>query len=223
MQPGPARARPHPSVRRRTRRRIPVRAPRAPRRARSRSCGPPDRRASPTRGTRCRRTRGRAGSFEERSRDGVCRVGPARYGGSMAIDVRPATTGDLAAGRALLGHRHDQPGGAPTRAMLVAEDRGEFAVGTADVLVVPNLTHDGAPWALVENVVVDPQWRRRGIGKALLKHAVRVADDAGCFKLQLTSSNHRDEAHRFYERLGFTATSTGFRWALRERERGGAA
>ncbi len=154
----------------------------------------------------------------------------------MAIDVRPATTGDLAAVRALLGHLHDQPGdvawssatwgrilGDPNRTVLVAEDRGEFAVGTADVLVVPNLTHGGAPWALVENVVVDPQWRRRGVGRALLKHAVRVADDAGCHKLQLTSSNHRDDAHRFSERLGFTATATGFRWSFRERERAGAA
>ena len=91
------------------------------------------------------------------------------------------------------------------------------------MLIVPNLTHDGAPWALVENVVVDPQWRRRGVGKALLKHAVRVADDAGCYKLQLTSSNQRDGAHRFYEQLGFTATATGFRWSFGERERAGAA
>jgi GNAT superfamily N-acetyltransferase len=154
----------------------------------------------------------------------------------MAIDVRPATTGDLAAVRTLLGHLHDRPGdvawssatwnrilGDPNRTILVAEDRGEFAVGTADVLVVPNLTHDGAPWALVENVVVDPGWRRRGVGRALIKRAVRVADDAGCHKLQLTSSNHRDGAHRFYERLGFTATSTGFRWSFGDRERAGAA
>ena len=154
----------------------------------------------------------------------------------MAIDVRPATTGDLAAVRRLLGHLHEQPEtvawssttwarilGDPNRTILVAEDRGEFAVGTADVLVVPNLTHDGAPWALVENVVVDTGWRRRGVGRALLRHAVRVADDAGCYKLQLTSSNHRGGAHRFYERLGFTATSTGFRWSFRQRERAGAA
>jgi ribosomal protein S18 acetylase RimI-like enzyme len=154
----------------------------------------------------------------------------------MAIDVRPATTGDLVAVRRLLGHLHEQPGdvawssatwgcmlGDPNRTLLVAEDRGEFAVGTADVLVVPNLTHDGAPWALVENVVVDPQWRGRGVGRALLRHAVRVADDAGCYKLQLMSSNQRDGAHRFYERLGFTAAATGFRWSFRQRERAGVA
>jgi len=154
----------------------------------------------------------------------------------MAIDVRPATTGDLAAVRTLLGHLHERPAdvawssatwgrilGDPNRTILVAEDRGEFAVGTADVLVVPNLTHDGAAWALVDNVVVDPGWRRRGVGRALLRAAVRVADDAGCYKLQLTSSNHRGGAHSFYERLGFTATATGFRWSFADRERAGAA
>src|SRR3954464_3189045 len=113
--------------------------------------------------------------------------------------------------------------GDPNRTVLVAEDRGEFAVGTADVLIVPTLTHDGSPWALVENVVVDLEWRRRGVGRALVTHAVRVAHDAGCYKLQLTSSDHRDGAHRFYERLGFTATSTGFRWSFDDRERVGAA
>ena len=104
----------------------------------------------------------------------------------MAIDVRPATTGDLAAVRTLLGHLHERPAdvawssamwgrilGDPNRTILVAEDRGEFAVGTADVLVVPNLTHDGAAWALVDNVVVDPGWRRRGVGRALLRAAMK--------------------------------------------------
>src|SRR3954451_11356081 len=118
----------------------------------------------------------------------------------MAIDVRPATTGDLAAVRQLLGHLHDQPSdvawssatwgrilGDPNRTVLVAEDRGEFPVGTADVLIVPNLTHDGAPWAIVENVVVDPQWRRRGVGRALLKHPGRAAGEARGDKLRPTA------------------------------------
>ena len=42
----------------------------------------------------------------------------------------------------------------PGRHLLVAEVGGKI-VGTADLLMVPNLTHSGAPWAVVENVVVD--------------------------------------------------------------------
>src|SRR4051812_49753051 len=133
----------------------------------------------------------------------------------MAIDVRPATTGDLAAVRQLLGHLHDQPSdvawssatwgrilGDPNRTVLVAEDRGEFPVGTADVLIVPNLTHDGAPWAIVENVVVDPQWRRRGGGRALLKHAVRPARPPGSYHRQLPSLGRHAGALRVCERAG---------------------
>src|ERR1700683_238595 len=58
------------------------------------------------------------------------------------------------------------------RYLLVAEV-DENVVGTADLLIVPNLTHGGAPWAIVENVVVNEGARRRGVGSALMDEAVR--------------------------------------------------
>jgi GNAT superfamily N-acetyltransferase len=143
---------------------------------------------------------------------------------------------DLPAVRGLLTHLHEPPMPVawsaalwtemltdPNRTLLLAVDREEYPVGTADLLVVPNLTYDGSPWAIVENVVVDPAWRGRGVGRALLRHAVRTAEDAGCDKLQLASSNQRVDAHRFYERLGFHRAAVGFRWSFRSRERAGAA
>ena len=42
---------------------------------------------------------------------------------------------------------------------LVAEDKGEI-IGTIVLLIVPNLSHNALPWALVENVVVDEGHRR---------------------------------------------------------------
>jgi GNAT superfamily N-acetyltransferase len=158
----------------------------------------------------------------------------------VAIDVRPAGVGDLAAVRRLLAHLHEpstEPSmevawsmavwtrilGDPNRTVLLAVDREEYAVGTTDLLIAPNLTHGGAPWAIVENVVVDPAWRSRGVGRALLRQALRTAADAGCHKLQLASADERVEAHRFYERLGFTRAAVGFRWSFDLRERAGAA
>src|SRR5512132_4075074 len=106
----------------------------------------------------------------------------------MAIDVRPAGVPDLAAVRRLLGHLHEPPTEVawsmalwtriladPNRTVLLAVDREEYAVGTTDLLIAPNLTHGGAPWAIVENVVVDPAWRGRGVGRALLRQALRTA------------------------------------------------
>ncbi|MGH2607748.1 MAG: GNAT family N-acetyltransferase [Tepidiformaceae bacterium] len=94
--------------------------------------------------------------------------------------------------------------------LLVAEDEGRV-VGTATLVVVPNLTHDGQPWAQVENVVVEDSLRGTGVGRLVMDECVRLAWAAGCYKVQLQSADHREGAHRFYEGMGFKASSLGFR------------
>ena len=94
--------------------------------------------------------------------------------------------------------------------LLVAEENGEI-VGTAMVVIVPNLSHKGLPWAIVENVVVDEKCRRSGIGKLLMDEIAVQARKAGCYKVQLLSHKTRDEAHRFYSSIGYKASAEGFR------------
>ena len=94
--------------------------------------------------------------------------------------------------------------------LLVVEAEGRV-VGTATVVTVPNLTHGGQPWAQVENVVVHEAVRGTGVGRLLMDECVRLAWEAGCYKVQLQSADHREGAHRFYEGLGFAASSVGFR------------
>ena len=96
------------------------------------------------------------------------------------------------------------------RQLLVAEVHNRV-VGTADLLIVPNLSHGGAPWAVVENVVVDEGSRRLGVGRALTDEMVRRCDEAGCYKLQLLSNKRRTSAHEFYRSVGFEAVAEGFR------------
>lgn len=96
------------------------------------------------------------------------------------------------------------------RTFLVAEEAGEI-VGTLDLLVVPNLTHDASPWAIVENVCVREGLRGQGTGKALMEDAIDRARKAGCYKVQLLSFSERTEAHRFYSSLGFEPLAVGFR------------
>jgi len=94
--------------------------------------------------------------------------------------------------------------------LLVAESRGKI-VGTLVLVVVPNLSHKGTPYAIIENVVVDEKHRSKGIGEALITRAIDEARRAGCYKVSLTSNKRRTEAHRFYERLGFARTHEAFR------------
>jgi GNAT superfamily N-acetyltransferase len=140
--------------------------------------------------------------------------------------VRDAVEADL---EALLGlYVQLSPGNASTtaeaarpglRAMLadervrlvVVEGTHGRVVATATVVIVPNLTHDGQPWAQVENVVVDESVRGTGAGRLVMDECVRLAWEAGCYKVQLQSADHREGAHRFYEGMGFRASSLGFR------------
>jgi len=98
----------------------------------------------------------------------------------------------------------------PGHELLVAEEDG-MVVGTMVLLIVPNLSHGALPWALVENIVVDQRYRRKGLGKLLMEYAIARSKEAGCYKLVLNSNKKRREAHRFYSSLGFKASAHGFR------------
>lgn len=98
----------------------------------------------------------------------------------------------------------------PRQRLLVIEAR-EQVVGAASLIIVPNLSHRGRPYAIVENVVVEAAERGAGHGELLMRYVVAEARRAGCYKLSLTSNKRRKDAHRFYQRLGFQATHEGYR------------
>lgn len=145
-----------------------------------------------------------------------------------ATNIRNATAADLPALVRLLAQLNEGFPLAPTerhraafeavaadpRQRLLVVERDGAVVGTAVLVIVPNLGHNGAPYALIENVVVDEAVRGQRHGEALLRHVIDEARAAGCYKVVLTSRKSRKDAHRFYERLGFNATSEGFRYTL---------
>jgi GNAT superfamily N-acetyltransferase len=103
--------------------------------------------------------------------------------------------------------------GQENRRLLVALREG-IVVGTADMLLVENLTYGGRPWVIVENVVVDQKHRGQGVGTALVGEVLQRARDAHCCKIQLLSLKHRKDAHKFYRSFGFQTVAEGFRMYL---------
>ncbi|MFJ3963364.1 GNAT family N-acetyltransferase [Streptomyces sp. NPDC090036] len=99
------------------------------------------------------------------------------------------------------------------RTILVAEAGGAVA-GTADCVVMPNLTRGGRAILFVENVVVAGSFQRQGVGRQLMEAVVRLGESAGCYKVQLLAA---DDAyvHTFYEACGFKALAEGFRHYIR--------
>lgn len=100
-------------------------------------------------------------------------------------------------------------GSLPGSSVLVLEAGGQVE-GTVTLYVVPNISHGRRPFAIVENVVVDERCRGRGFGQILMDEAEARARAASCYKIALTSNQKRNDAHRFYSRLGYRQTHHGY-------------
>ncbi|MEJ8310207.1 GNAT family N-acetyltransferase [Agrobacterium larrymoorei] len=83
-------------------------------------------------------------------------------------------------------------------------------VGSCALIVIPNLTRGGRPYALIENVVTHSDFRRQGIGKRVLDFATDHAWRAECYKVMLMTGSTRPETHAFYRNAGFVPSKTGF-------------
>jgi GNAT superfamily N-acetyltransferase len=97
---------------------------------------------------------------------------------------------------------------------ILVLDTGERIVGTLALYIVPNISHHGSPFAIVENVVVDGGERSRGYGKLLMERAAEIARERGAYKISLTSNKRRNDAHRFYAGLGYKQSHAAFRLDL---------
>jgi GNAT superfamily N-acetyltransferase len=145
-----------------------------------------------------------------------------------SIQVREAESDDLSVLHELLKAMHDTSPWDQTKddhsaqeilESIIAQDSRKLLIahvnsvpaGTIDVMVIPNLTRDLAPWAMVENVSVLPSFRRMGVGKELIHAAVNFASAAGCYKVQLVSAAKRVAAPALYKSTGFDAEVDGYR------------
>ena len=140
------------------------------------------------------------------------------------LSIRAATNSDLPSLQAL--YQHLNPGD-PAPGLEEAADILErlarydgsaillgfcqgVAAASCALIVIPNLTRGGAPYALIENVVTDPQYRKRGFGKALLTEAMNRAWAQGCYKVMLLTGSKKPSTLAFYGDAGFEQSKTGF-------------
>ena len=88
-----------------------------------------------------------------------------------------------------------------------AEPIGGAGVQLRPILPRPAAAGDGiviGPEAIILNVYVEPAWRRRGVGEALMRSVLTALDERKIRRIVLHAS---DDGRRLYERLGFVATN----------------
>ncbi|MCQ4159396.1 GNAT family N-acetyltransferase [Roseomonas sp. GC11] len=140
-------------------------------------------------------------------------------------EIRPAREDDLPGMLALYRHLNERDPpltpeqAAPAWAALLARATVFVAVAegvpvaSCTLVVVPNVTAGARPYALVENVVTHADWRRRGLGHAVLRAALEQARGQGCYKVMLATGSKEPGTLRFYAEAGFTGgTKTFFEW-----------
>ncbi|WP_432559905.1 GNAT family N-acetyltransferase [Granulicoccus sp. GXG6511] len=149
----------------------------------------------------------------------------------LAYHLERATADDLPALVALLtddplGSTRETPDPAPYAAafaaidadpahlLLVARDAAHQIVATMQLTLIPCLARAGATRLQIEAVRVGAGVRGRGLGAALIAWAHDWGRERGAALAQLTSDQRRPDAHRFYERLGYVASHTGFKRSL---------
>lgn len=141
----------------------------------------------------------------------------------MKLNVREAARGDIPAVVRLLAEMDHEAPMPLTRAERIFRDMSHYPdyrcylawdgtepVATFTLLIFDALVHGGSREALLDGVVVTASRRGEGIGRAMIREAMRLAANGGCYKLALSSNLKSKDAHRFYESLGFTQHGISF-------------
>jgi ribosomal protein S18 acetylase RimI-like enzyme len=89
--------------------------------------------------------------------------------------------------------------------ILVAESEKETGSVVCGVVVINFVTpvHEEGRWAVISALVIDEACRGEGIGQTLLAEAERLSREKGCTQIELSSSERRTRAHKFYEDNGY--------------------
>lgn len=90
----------------------------------------------------------------------------------------------------------------PNHHIIVAQEDGKI-VSSCVCVIVPNLTHHQRPYAFVENVVTDQNYRKKGLATLCLNYAKEIALKEKCYKLMLLTGSKEESTLKFYEQAGY--------------------
>ncbi|MEJ2795715.1 GNAT family N-acetyltransferase [Iodobacter sp. LRB] len=139
------------------------------------------------------------------------------------LNIRPMTIHDAAAVSALLPaldytgspcdveRRFAALSAQPDHVVFLAFHNEQLA-GLCHIQGVRLIASDG--YAEISALVVSTALQRSGIGKALVCHAKDWAISKGYERLRLRSGLHRENAHLFYEAIGFSKKKASYAFEI---------
>lgn len=133
------------------------------------------------------------------------------------LEIRECRAEDLSGLLELYTHLHDDPAPVISDRILTtweriikSEDQHVIAgfldgamVSSCVLCMIPNLTHNQRPYAVIENVITDTNARGRGYASAILEFARQIAVKEGCYKIMLMTGSKKESTLHFYEAAGY--------------------
>lgn len=89
--------------------------------------------------------------------------------------------------------------------LIVCEADGKI-VSSCVCVIIPNLTRNVRPYAFVENVVTQEEYRKKGYATACLNYAKRIAEEKNCYKIMLLTGSKEDSTLKFYRNAGYNSS-----------------
>jgi len=138
--------------------------------------------------------------------EAIVRLHEADSVGGHGDQWSEATRGDYAAAFAAIA-------ASPESALFVACDE-ETVVGVFQVVLLHSIAGRGRSRVKVEGVQVSGAHRSRGIGAIMMARAEEWARERGAAFVELGSNKKRQDAHRFYLRVGYANSHESFKKIL---------
>ena len=88
--------------------------------------------------------------------------------------------------------------------IVVKEINGKI-VSSCVCVIVPNLTRNIRPYALIENVVTNEEYRGKGYATECLNYAKEIAINNNCYKMMLLTGTKNENTLAFYKSAGYNS------------------
>ena len=88
--------------------------------------------------------------------------------------------------------------------IVVKEINGKI-VSSCVCIIVPNLTRNIRPYALIENVVTNEEYRGKGYATECLNYVKEIAIKNNCYKMMLLTGTKSENTLAFYKNAGYNS------------------
>ena len=86
--------------------------------------------------------------------------------------------------------------------IIVNEINGKI-LSSCVCVIIPNLTRDVRPYAFIENVVTNEEYRGKGYATECLDYAKEIAIKNNCYKMMLLTGTKKESTLNFYKNAGY--------------------